>query len=354
MHKLIRKIVESRYDIGRVAEVREIYGGFNNRSFRVVTHTSDSRSLYLVRRYRETTTLSEIRFEHRLVGYARAHGMEIIADILKTTKGDTFVETEGAVIWCVCGYLPGEDRYSWTETQLRDREFAHAAKVLADYHNAVCGFDPGAFKRAEPPIKALLPLLPGEMERVAKGNRADPFYRCCGGSIGEMLAVIRRRSPGPDLLEGLPEVAAHYDFHPGNLKWKDREVVGLFDFDWAKMDLRLFDLCMALVYCCTHWGGESDGAFRPEKAAIFLKRYQERMRLIKGLEPVSEEESAFFADMLAIANLYLIRWEMTDYARIGAVRTEEYLVYLEHSVRLMHWIEQCHTELVGWAKEALN
>ena len=44
----------------------------------------------------------------------------------------------------------------------------------------------------------------------------------------------------------MPHCAIHCDFHPGNLKYENNRVVGIFDFDWSKIDLRLFDLRMAV------------------------------------------------------------------------------------------------------------
>ena len=63
----------------------------------------------------------------------------------------------------------------------------------------------------------------------------------------------------------------HCDYHPGNLKWVDEQGVGLFDFDWSKLDYRLFDVAQGIAYFCSSWEGPDDGDVRLDKAAIFVR-----------------------------------------------------------------------------------
>ena len=49
--------------------------------------------------------------------------------------------------------------------------------------------------------------------------------------------------------------------------------------------------------------------------------------------------------MLALANIYLINWEATDYYGNMDLNDYEYLAYLKHNVRLMQWIEEHKDEL---------
>ena len=67
----------------------------------------------------------------------------------------------------------------------------------------------------------------------------------------------------------------HCDYHPGNLKWVDEQGVGLFDFDWSKLDYRVFDIAQGVVYFCSSWEGPDKGELRLDKAAIFVRAYQD-------------------------------------------------------------------------------
>ncbi len=345
MHDLIQEIVESNYDIGRISEVSEIYGGFNNRSFRAGVVKDGIGATYLVRRYRSQCTLGEIQFEHKLITYARGHGMEICAGLINSRDGETIIGAGDSGHWCICEYLPGIDKYSWTATDLTDAEFRNAARVLADYHNAVRHFDPASLKRAEPPICELLKMFPDRFRRLAKNRKGEIFDRYYRSSVPEILEVIDRNTPGMEEIEGLPLLPVHCDFHPGNLKWENEKVVGLFDFDWAKMDYRLFDLCLAVVYCCSQWGGSRDGELRLDKFSIYFNAYQDRLRELGGLAPVEGNERALFPKMLASANLYLIHWEATDYYGTKGADERQYLGYLKHNTRLMHWIGRYESDV---------
>ena len=50
---------------------------------------------------------------------------------------------------------------------------------------------------------------------------------------------------------------------------------GLFDFDWSKLDYRIFDIANGIVYFCSSWEGHDSGELWLDKAAIFVRAYQD-------------------------------------------------------------------------------
>ena len=76
-----------------------------------------------------------------------------------------------------------------------------------------------------------------------------------------------------------------------------------------------------------------------DKFALFLSSYHSRLRSMQGFDPLSDDEQRLLPKMLAIANIYLVHWEVADFYDIEEVNDNEYLVYLKHNVRLMRWIE---------------
>jgi homoserine kinase type II len=54
------------------------------------------------------------------------------------------------------------------------------------------------------------------------------------------------------------------DDHPENLKFSDDKGVGIFDFDWSKIDYRLFDVARSRVYFTSLWNDQAVG-LRPDK-----------------------------------------------------------------------------------------
>ena len=143
----------------------------------------------------------------------------------------------------------------------------------------------------------------------------------------------------------MPRVPVHCDYHPGNLKWVDEQGVGLFDFDWSKLDYRLFDVAQGIAYFCSSWEGPDDGEVRLDKAAIFLRAYQDEAARFDVPGPLGAEELALLPRMVANANLYILNWDLMAYYEDPSVDVVEYLTYLGHQVHFMEFIEDHQHEL---------
>ena len=340
MEKQISEIVEDLYDMGAVIDVYEIFGGFTNRGFGIRTRKDSDNNTYFVRQYRDGVTLEEIRFEHALINHAIGNGLDICAGVVLARNGETLVQpANSGKVFAVYEYLSGEDKYTWDNTDLTDAEFRNAAGVLAEFHDAVRDFDPGRLKREEPPIMELLPIIARNFihlgQKMCEG-KIQSYYQA---NLKAILGAIERNPIAPQDIEGLPVIPIHCDFHPGNLKWDDDVVTGLFDFDWSKMDLRLFDVCMAIVYFCSQWGGRRDGELRMDKFAHFLGSYHRRLQSREGLDPLSDNEQRLLLKMLTLTNICLVHWEVSNFYATEEAVYNEYIVYLKHNVRLMRWLE---------------
>ncbi len=334
------------YDLGAVKDVFEIFGGYVNRSFGIYTEKNGGRKEYFVRKYKKGVTEKEIRFEHALIEFSIDNGLSIAARLIRAKNGETYVKrTEGDgvnardIYFAVYQYLHGEDKYAWNNNELTDGEYASIAGVLATFHNASRNFDPMGLERVEPKIMDFLPTLPKLYNEFARRECNTMFHRYYLENLDEIIEVVERSQLPAEITSGMPCNPCHNDFHPGNLKYRDNEAVGLFDFDWSKIDLRLFDVCLALTYCCSSWKEGRDGDLLLDKCAIFLKSYQDKLKELGGLEPLNEVEIKHMPTMMAAANIYLINWDVTAYYRGTDLNDYEYTAYLQHNVRLMRWIE---------------
>ena len=340
MRRQITEIVESYYDIGTVTAVNEIFGGYNSRSFGIETLKDGCARTYFLRQYKPDVAADEIRFEHALIGHAIQNGFSFAADIVSTAQGLTFVQSaDSDHMFAVFDYLNGEDKYTWDNPDLSDAEFISAGRVLAAFHNAMRDFDPGGLQRSEPPILKLWPRLAGQLagyDRHKPGGQLQAYY---AAHLQGILDLIARHPLDANEIEGMPVIAIHCDYHPGNLKWADNQVVGIFDFDWSKMDLRLFDVALAVIYFCSRWDEGHDGEVRCDKCSLFIRSYQQELQELAGLEPITPAELRLMPKMLDIANIYLLHWEVSAYHSIAGANETEYLTYLKHNVRLMQWLD---------------
>lgn len=353
LREQITEIIETLYDVGSVTDVFEIFGGTTNRSFGVVVKNGGQQQALFLRKYKQGITGEEIRFEHALINHAIRNGLSTGAGPVMDREGRSFVKpANSANMFAVYEYLPGEDKYAWDNPYLTDTEFNNAGRLLADFHNAVRDFDPGNLKRREPPIVALWNEYPDLFKKYARQQRSGKVLPYLRTHLEAILDTIARHPLDAEETKKMPVIGTHYDFHPGNLKWDQERVVGFFDFDWSKMDFRLIDVSMALVYFCSHWKDLHDGKMRLSKVALFLKSYQQRLEMLAGLELLTDIEIEMMPNMVIAGNIYLLHWVAATYYGMEKANSYEYLAYLKHCVRLMYWLESHRTEFRETITEA--
>lgn len=336
----------ARYDLGELSHFERNERGFVNLGFAVEVTRAGAKKKYFLRRYRGGIREEELLFEHTLIKHLVERGFPFVARVLKTRQGQTYLnwrEGEGEAqgfYYALFDYLPGEDRYTWVDPRCSEQEIRAAAAVLAQYHAAVADLRPRG-RRAERRIFDLLPEMGRKLSRLPAPAVDSAFETC----LHEGRELLRRnlgrtakvlRSP-----EGrrLPRLAIHCDYHPGNLKFQGEHVVGLFDFDWSKIDARCFDVALALWYFFTSWQGEADGVLRLADASLFYREYQAALQGAAGIGPMGSSERRFLPEMLAAANLYVLNWAIDDYYT-KEVNAEEYLAYLKHGLHFIEWFER--------------
>ncbi len=368
----LAEVVATDYDLGEVVGVEQIFGGYVNLSFAVHTRDADGEHRYFVRKYNRAITEGEIRFEHALVNHINAKGFHLAARVYPAKRGETFVtrdETAGGEpltrSFAVYEMLEGLDKYTWVKNRCTDREFASGGRVLAQFHYLAHDFDPKGLGRQQPPIMQFLrdlrPAFAGYAEQArAGGSVVDQYYLEWLPAIDEALRKGAEQEPE---LKGMPYIPVHCDYHPGNLKWVGEEAAafrpvetsgsscsGLFDFDWSKLDYRIFDVAEGVVYFCSSWEGRDSGELWLDKAALFVRAYQDEATRFQTPGPMSPAELAALPRMIANANLYVLNWDVSAYYEADeAVNDDEYLMYLQHQVMLMEFIEAHQHELAHLA-----
>jgi homoserine kinase type II len=134
------------------------------------------------------------------------------------------------------------------------------------------------------------------------------------------------------------------------MKYKGAKVTGVFDFDWSKIDLRIFDVALALVYFCACWDGRNAGSLDLDKCERFLQTYNRTWTPPAIPGPISGLEKKYLPAMLAAGNLFVLHWTIFDYYNLESWVTaavfsgrmpdvELYLKFLSHGLNLMNWID---------------
>jgi homoserine kinase type II len=358
---IIRRLMTKNYDLGEVKWIREVSGGYSNTSYAVWMVNGDQNSQYLLRLYNPAAVKNEILFEHALLNHLKSNGFTRTAAVIECRNKETLVQTppphghRGTVAyWALFEFLDGEDRYSWTNTDLTDSELVSAAEIFSRLHRCGHGFEkpPGA-ERAQPRIMEFLPTFRDRISAYldkAGHRRSDRLLKNHFSLIDETIRYAQCFNVG---FQGMPEMPIHGDYHPGNLKFTGEKVVGVFDFDWSKIDYRLFDVALALVYFASLWDDRPAG-FRPEKFSIFLGAYHRACLRLTHINPLTEQEQRYLVPMLAIAGLYLLNWELVEFYESPGSDDDEYFIFIDHTIGLIKWLRSNKDELEIWVENSLN
>jgi len=340
-------LVENNYELGRVVEVYEVFGGYQNRSFAIVCEKDGRRNDYFVRKYKEAAFDADVLLEHKLINYAISRGFKEACAILVSKGGDTFVKIKEIIggqtktrIFTVYEYLRGEDKYTWIDNENTPTEYRNLGSLMARFHNCTRDFDPGLMSKAEPKIEIFSGQMKDILRELAERPIESKFHEFFNLSLPKILEALDNSLIAAEDYARMPQTPIHGDFHAGNVKFEDEEVVGLFDFDWAKIDVRLFDIGLGLVYCCSSWHVASDGKIRLEDCRYFLEGYNAALDG-SGLPKLTELEKKNFPSIMAIGAIYLIHWCTALWYYLDPDGTNDYesLYYLIHLVRTLKWIE---------------
>lgn len=350
----IKEVVEEHYDLGQVLEVYEIFGGYVNRSFGVICEKDGKREDYFVRKYKakfnSEANPDDILYEHMLINYCKEHGLKEAAYVYTSKNGTTMVslvdqDENGKDLkryFAVYDFLPGEDRYTWIHNENNPTEFRNLGVLQARFHSYGRDFNPGKLAKAEPKIQYLLPSFVELFSKLAGRDLPDSnFHQFFNSKLPAIIENIKKNQIPDEAFKKMPETPIHSDLHAGNVKWEGEDCTGIFDFDWSKIEVRLFDICFCLVYCCSSWRPENDGILRLDDCRYFLEGYNDQLKKLGGLEPLNPTEKEHFPTMMAAACQYLINWctNLYFYEDPTIVNDYEALYYLLHITRLMDWID---------------
>ena len=349
------RILNEHYDLGDLSNAEELLGGTVNRSFAVTAKKNDHCIKYFIRQYNPAIVENEIIFEHALISHLKKNGFDLAAAVIPSKTGATYVKqewtTEGRIhmdLWAVYEFIEGESRYAWFDTNIAPEDMINAAAVLAELHQAGKNFrKPKGCDRLQPPIMEFMPTFRqvyAAYTSKAGKNRFDQRFHQYHDRI--LRAVDQALIPEHDCSK-LSRCPIHCDYHQGNLKYQGSRVTGIFDFDWSKIDLRLFDLALALVYFCACWDGLEAGSLMLDKFELFLRAYNDRCASKVSPGSLTKLEKTFLPAMLAAANLFVLHWTIVDFYRIENPDTDEYLVYLNHHLKLINWLESQNHRIVG-------
>jgi len=323
----LKTIVAKHYDIGQVISAERNHRGYINASYDIEAERDGTKTQYLLRQYRSGTHENRICFEHALMKELLSRGFGFSPRLIATKHGTTYAkvtenrkEGKKESFVAVFGYLPGEDKFTWDGPLCTVEELETAAEVFAHYHNAIYGWE-GVSSWEEPRIIDQISLMRKQ-------------WRVQGQEVGDspFNSYFLEYS---DSLFGVLDNAMYFP---------TGKISGLFDFDWAKMDTRCFDVGLAIFYFCTSWEVNSDGDLLVDRVELFLDSYQKATKETATLGPLTTLELQVLPQMIVAGNAYILDWILGEFCETRP-DADEFLRYLRHGLKLMKWLERNWTSL---------
>ena len=362
MSNEIREVIEGNYSLGKVIEITEIFGGYTSRAFKVVLEKGGERKNWFFRKYMKPKPESEVLFEHNLLLHARKNGFPMGAVPIAANDGKTCVsltQNESGLprqyYFAVYEFLTGEEPYDWINNDMPRESYLGVARIVAAFHSSVCDFDPEGRNGAEPPILEFIKALPEKFrfyyDGYGKAGVKNCFTDYLRSQLDYLSSVANQLDFDASVVKKLPIIPIQCDVHPGNFKFTGDECTGIFDFEAAKMDIRLFELALGVFNCFSSWTAESDGAIRLDNAEEFLRAYNAKLKDQKSeLPPLCETEKQYFCEALQLSNMYMVQWCARVYYTDMSQNHFEYLYYLNHMIRSIHWVEENKAEISAMTK----
>lgn len=343
MNESLYKILIDFYDLGQLVRVKLNRRGYINETYEIESLKEGKKCRYFLRRYRKGVLEEKIKFEHALLHELVQRNFELCPRVIPTKDNTTFLKvpketkkgTEEVYI-ALFSCLPGKDKYSWDDPLCTDAELRDAAKILALYHNTIYEWKSINNLTDQREIDKI-PLIQPKWSYYVHNIGTSVFDRYLLKQFDYLIKILNKFE-NKGVYDSMPHLAVHGDYHPGNLKFQDEKVSGVFDFDCSKMDMRCLDVGQGIYFFCTAWKGISDGILLLDRVDSFLEAYQNTAKALKGIGPLSRLELEYLPEMIQMSNLFIIKWVLDEFYSNGR-DPQEYFTYLRHCILCARWLE---------------
>ncbi len=274
-------IVLSHYELGRITAIQEFRRG-SRRDPKLWIDTEGGRYI-LKRRGGKQDQVANVRFCHALQRQLYKQGYP--APRLVGTRGrNNSMLHWGGHVYEVSEYIDGE-KY---DGSLAATEAAGGA--LAEFHRAVRGHQPAEAPAAKD-YHATRAVRPAAEQIPRTLAQADPRAAEESARVERvsqwLLDVYQEAATEAEGtgMPGWPGQVVHGDWHPGNILFRGHQVVGVVDFDAARVKQRVTDLANGALQFSNLGGDEPaqwPGYIDASRYKRFLRGYDRVKTLSRG------------------------------------------------------------------------
>lgn len=270
-------IVLSQYDIGKIERLSDYKKGSRRAAKMLITASKGS--FLLKRRAIIKDVKQQVAVAHSVQRHLSEHRFPV-AGLVDSLDGKSFVEHEGR-IYELFRYIKGE-RFDKTNPAA-----AEAGRVLAHFHDLLRDFpEDQALKRTSfHQGKSLLKVI-DELQDVLKSK--EPQENLAGIEetveyLNNQYAIASKMVDDADF-QSMPTCIVHADWHPGNMLYKDGEIIAVIDFDSLRVNPRITDIANGALQFSMRMGdpGEIDlwkEGFRGQTIRAMIQAYEQFTQL---------------------------------------------------------------------------
>ena len=331
--------VLSHYELGIIHSIKEYPRG-SRKSPKLLIRTEDDTFL-LKRRAPGRDDPYKVAFCHSLQMYLAQRKFPLPHLIGTRADNNSMLRFDGK-IYELFEYIKGVS-YDGSLKATSD-----AGKALALFHKLLRDFQspytpPNGSYHAARSVDTALQQIPGTLQRidpqglVATGDRLAQLVQFLDESYHN--AAARAEQAG---LPDWPQQIVHCDWHPGNMLFRGSRIVGVIDYDAARLYQRIVDIANGALQFSIIGGGEN-----PAKWPDYLdeSRYK---RFLRGYESVpdcliSRAELRIIPDLMIEA---LIAESVIPIAATGSFARMDGTSFLLMVQRKVRWLEKQAQHLI--------
>lgn len=234
-------IVLSHYDLGVILRIREYRRG--SRRSPKLRLTTERGEFLLKRRAPGRADPRRVAFAQDLQVQLAAHGYPVPGFARTRTRGSSMLQLEQR-IYEMFEYVRGtRDDRSATSARHAGRALGTLHRLLKN-HRPKHAPDAGSYHGASR-LDAALAKVPSMIVAAEPAESVAAIEDRCNYLRTVYHEAAQRVADAG--LDGWPSRVVHGDWHPGNLLYRDGEVVAVLDFDSARMEPRVVDVANAAL-----------------------------------------------------------------------------------------------------------
>ncbi len=321
-------IVLSRFAIGAIEKIVDYRKG-SRRAAKMIVVTVKGQYL-LKRRACGRDGRTQVDFAHAVQRRLAEHRFPV-AGLIETIDGETFVEHEGR-IYELFMFIRGK-RFDKSNPAA-----AESGRVLAHFHDILREFpNEQDMKHSFHLNLSFLQKMEGVMESLSKQESADQLEGMdkTVSFLQSQYETANKKVSSVDF-SSLPISIVHNDWHPGNMLYKDGEIIAVIDFDSLCVSPRITDVANGALQFSMRMGDADQvddwaDSFRGNTIQSLVQSYDQFTKL-----PLMASERLILPSLMVEALIVESFLPILKTGTFGRIRGSSFLRMVERKLR---WLE---------------